>query len=152
MEYVGPDKEFINFSDFTIAACRYLIELDYIQLNLEVLNTTMELVLGPEKSKIPILFETIDFECKENVGPKTKTLITFPAGLITKIATFALDHGLPYTDVIRYALEYYYRQIKNRKEAEIEIKKNLDEAYIEAYKQVLEHRQMLYSKNKNQDE
>lgn len=112
--YLGPDKDFLNFSDFTLTACRCVLEQYQLQ-EMDKVYKKMTKDLSGEQIDWNLPFEPIDFLKKEKGSSGAKILVTFPKGLLVDLSRLAVLKGLRGPELIRYCLEYYLRQLENRK-------------------------------------
>ena len=80
--------------------------------------------------------DLIDFIRKEEKMTGSKTLVTFPKGLLDDLERLA-PSNTKLTELFRYCLEYYLRVFENRKESDKEVDDLFKEAIEEAYKKRL---------------
>lgn len=142
--YIGQDKDFLNFSDFTLTACRYVLEMAYLQSLDAIHKSMMKEIFHKEANwsmpNDPI--EPVDFIQKETESSGDKTLVTFPKGLLNDLARLASEHNITVPVLMRYSLEYYLRELENRKQSYADVDDLLQEAMEEVLKkQLLNKRQ-----------
>lgn len=135
-KYTGPDKDFFNFSDYTITACRYVLEMEYVQSFDEIRKSMLRDIFHKEvewaASYEPI--EPVDFIQKESESSGDKTLVTFPKGLLNDLSRVASKHDITVPGLVRYCLEYYLREYEYRKQSYADVDNILQEALEEVLK------------------
>lgn len=133
-EFIGPDKDFFNFSDFTLCACRHVLELNFIQ-ETEMTRIQMVKELFGKDTEPNLPFEPLTFQLEDNdTAPKEKTLVTFPEKLLKDLARVAYSNEITIPAAVRYCLDYYCRQFTIRKESDADVDRILEEAIHEAYR------------------
>ena len=137
-KYVGKDNYFLTFSDFTLTACRFVVEQYHLQTMESVYRKMMKDLGRVEvQSSMPgEPIDLIDFIRKEEKMTGSKTLVTFPKGLLDDLERLA-PSNTKLTELFRYCLEYYLRVFENRKESDKEVDDIFKEAIEEAYKKRL---------------
>ncbi len=77
--------------------------------------------------------DLIDFVRKEEKMTGSKTLVTFPKGLLDDLERLTPFKTKP-TELYRYCLEYYLRVFESRKESDKEVDDLFKDAIEEVYK------------------
>ena len=134
-KYVGKNNYFLSFSDFTLTACRFVVEQYHLQTLESVYRKMMKDLAGREvQSSMPSEpIDLIDFVRKEEEISGSKTLVTFPKGLLDDL-TKMVSPNSKLTELIRYCLEYYLRVFESRKESDREVEDLMADAINEAYR------------------
>lgn len=136
-QYVGKDKDFLSFSDFTLTACRFVLEQHHLQTLEFAYRDALKSLTGKdvEWSMLQEPIEPINFIRQEGESSGSKTLVTFPKGLVDDLTRMAMMNFIKFTDLVRYCLEYYLREYENRKKSDKRLDALLKETVGNIYRQ-----------------